>query len=80
MCEICSKSTIKTPERYHQRLSGVIIANFEQISHIVVMFPLLALNELIPAGYTNAFSFIELGMDKPPRQTLHKMCQYSEFF
>ena len=36
--EICSKLTIKTPERRQWRLSGIFIINFEQISHIVV-FP-----------------------------------------
>ena len=37
MCEICSKSTIKTPERREWRRSGVFIVNFEQISHIAVV-------------------------------------------
>ena len=38
MCEICSKLTITTLERRHQRRSGAI--NFEQISHIaVICFP-----------------------------------------
>ena len=40
MCEICSKLTIKTPER-----SDVFIVNFEQILHTVIMFPLLTLNK-----------------------------------
>ena len=31
-CEICSKSTIKTPERSHWHCSGVFIINFEHIS------------------------------------------------
>ena len=31
MCEICSKLTIKTPERPYWRRSGVFIVNFEQI-------------------------------------------------
>ena len=31
MCEICSKLAIKTPERRHWRLSGVLIVNFEHI-------------------------------------------------
>ena len=42
MCEICSKlTTTKTPERSHWRRSGVFVVNFEQISHNVVVFPLL---------------------------------------
>ena len=35
MYEICSKLTIKTLEWRH---SGAIIVNFEQISHIVLVF------------------------------------------
>ena len=31
-CEICSKLTIKTPERRHYRRSGVFIVNFEQVN------------------------------------------------
>ena len=30
-----------TPERCHWGLSGVFIVNFDQTSHIVLMFPLL---------------------------------------
>ena len=48
-CEICSKLTIKTPERCHWYHSGVFIVNFEQISHTSLIFPLLTLNKLIPA-------------------------------
>ena len=40
MCKICSKLTIEILER---RLFGVIFINFENISHIVQVFPLLAL-------------------------------------
>ena len=52
----CSK-LIKTPEQSHWRSlerhwlsSGVFIVNFEQISDIVLVFPLLPLNKLIPVG------------------------------
>ena len=41
-CEICSKLTIKTPER--RRRSGVFIVNFEHISHLVLVFLFLTLN------------------------------------
>ena len=48
MCKICSMSKIKTPERRQWRGCGVFIFNFEQISHIVLMFPLLNLsNQLL---------------------------------
>ena len=34
MCEICSKLTIETPERYQWQWSGVFIVYFEHISHL----------------------------------------------
>ena len=43
-CEICSKLTIKTPERGQWRLSGVFNVNFEHISHLVLVLLLLTLN------------------------------------
>ena len=45
MSEIYSDLTIKTLERRHWRRSGVFIVNFEQISHIVLVFLLLILNK-----------------------------------
>ena len=45
MCEICSKLTIKTPERlWHWRRSVAFIVNFERIAQIVIVFPLLTFN------------------------------------
>ena len=41
--EICSKLTIKTPERRHWRRSGVFIVNFEHIADLVLVFLLLTL-------------------------------------
>ena len=49
-CEICSKLTIKTPER-RLASSGVFIVNFEHISHLVLVFLLLTLNMQLPAGF-----------------------------
>ena len=46
-CEICSKLTIKTPERRH----GVFIVNFEHISHLVLVFLLLTLSRYMLIGY-----------------------------
>ena len=37
-CEICSKLTIKTPERCHWRRTSVFIANFEHMSHPFLVF------------------------------------------
>ena len=42
--EICSKLTIKTPERSQWCRSGVFIVNFEHIPHLVLVFLLLNLN------------------------------------
>ena len=44
-CEICSKLTIKTPERCQWRCSAVFIVNFERISHFFLVFPLLPWNK-----------------------------------
>ena len=43
-CEICSRLTIKTPERSQRRRSGVFIPDFEHISHLALVFLLLTLN------------------------------------
>ena len=45
----CSKSTMETPEQCVKSVqssvrSGVFIVNFEQISHIVLVFPLPTLS------------------------------------
>ena len=45
ICEICSKFQIKTPERRQWRCSGIFIVYFEQIAHIVLVFPLLILDK-----------------------------------
>ena len=34
--EVCSKLTIKTPERRQWHRPGIFIVNFEHISHLVV--------------------------------------------
>ena len=44
MCEMCSKLTIKVPERRHWRRSGIFIVSFEHVSHLVLVFLLLTLN------------------------------------
>ena len=48
-CEICSKLTIKTPERCQWRRSAVFIVNFENILHHFLVFLLLNLNMQLPA-------------------------------
>ena len=43
-CEICSKLTIKIPERRKWHRSVIFIVNFEHISHLVLVFLLLTLS------------------------------------
>ena len=50
-CEICSKLTIKTPERRYWRRSAVFIVNFEHISHLFLVFLTLTWNKKILAGF-----------------------------
>ena len=45
MFEICSKLTKETPKRRQRRHSDVFIVNSEQISNIILVFPLLLLNK-----------------------------------
>ena len=40
-CKLCSKLTIRTPERHNWCHSGVFIVNFKHISHIVLVFQFL---------------------------------------
>ena len=59
--EICSKLSIKKPERHHWRLStssfdnndiiGVFVVNFQHISHLFLVLLLLTLNKKMLAGY-----------------------------
>ena len=51
-CEICSKLTIKTPERRQWRRSGVFNFNLERISHLILVFLLLTRKMLLMAGET----------------------------
>ena len=49
-CEICSKLTIKPPERHHWRHSGVFLVNFKQISQLFLVFLLLTEVSLLQNG------------------------------
>ena len=48
-CQICSKLIIKTQERRQWCRSGTFIVNFEHISHLDLVFLLLALNMQLTA-------------------------------
>ena len=45
MFQLYSELTITKQERHPWSYSGVFIINFEQISHIVLVFPLLTSNK-----------------------------------
>ena len=42
-CEICSKLSVKKPERRQWRRSDVFVVNFEHISHLALVFLMLTL-------------------------------------
>ena len=58
-CEIFSKLTIKTLERPQRCRSGVFIVNFENISHLFLVFLSLTLNKKMLAGYLNLHAPLE---------------------
>ena len=45
VCEISVKLTMKTPERRKWPCSDVFSANFEQISNIIMVFPVMTFNK-----------------------------------
>ena len=57
MCEACSKLKNKETTATSLTLFFVFIINFEQISHIVLVFSSLTLNKLMPAGIPEILKF-----------------------
>ena len=55
-CEICSKLTIKTPERRQWRRPGVFIVNFEHTLHLFLIFLLLTLSTQLLTGCRQGYS------------------------
>ena len=56
--KVCSKLTIKKPERRQWRRAGLFNVNFEKISHLALVFLLLTLNKQLPAGH--GFTFVNV--------------------
>ena len=54
-CEIYSKLIIETPKQRQWLRSVVLIVKFEHTSRLVLMFLLLTLNMLLPAGFELKF-------------------------
>ena len=46
-CQICSKLTIKTPERRQWHRSSHFIINFEHISHLVLVFFIVNFEQVV---------------------------------
>ena len=59
-CEICSKLTIKTPERHHWPRFGVFLVNFEHISHFFLMFLLLTSSRQMQNGSDGCFNLQQI--------------------
>ena len=55
--EMCSKLTIKIPERRQWRRSRIIFINFKHISDLVLVFLLLTLGRYMPAGLVLIFTY-----------------------
>ena len=59
MFQLYSELTITKQERHPWSYTGVFIINFEQISHIVLVFPLLTSNKQMLAGKTLSMNFVQ---------------------
>ena len=71
-CEICSKLTIKTPERRSWRRSGVFIVNFEHILHLFLVFLSSTLNKLMLAGRSLNKSMFKLSVSWNSEATVRR--------
>ena len=56
---------IKTPERRHWHLSGVLIVNFEHSSHLVLAFSLLALKMQLLARINKYIGKMQMRIQNP---------------
>ena len=78
--KICSKLTIKTPERRQWCRSGVFIVNFGQILHLLLVFLLLTLNRYMSAGsellilLESVNSSHDQYLEKPFFQSIFRFC------
>ena len=62
--KICSKLTIKTPERRQWRCSGVFIVNFEHISHLVLVVSIVNFEHVIAGWEPYQTSMMKLFCEK----------------
>ena len=79
-CEICSKLTIKTPERHQWqwRPSGVFIVKFEHISDLVLLF-LLSFKQ-VNSGYDNILDNGTIGISRWPTLTIQHLLFQSQLW
>ena len=71
-CEICSKLAINTPERRQWRRCGILIVNFDNISHHVLLFLSLTLKSY--AGWYIGW------MRKNIKSNIHFICFDHPFY
>ena len=78
--EICSKLTIKKPERCQWRCSGFFIVNFEHISHLVALFLLFVNFENAIASWPLYSRDTKIGciskMNNRVNDFLHRWCNF----
>ena len=73
MCEICPRLTINIPKQCHWRRSRVLIVNFRQILHFVLMFPLLTLNKQKKETFLRFCLFLTESVPKSWKQLLEDL-------
>ena len=59
-CEICSKLTIKIPERRQWRRSGIFIVNFEHISHLFSSISIVNFEHVIAGWDSSSVDFHQI--------------------
>ena len=84
MCEICLKLTISTPERHYLRHSDVCIVNFEQVSLIVLVFPLLTFTSqrfIVVVILKKRFALVDDGEVEPIKYCfrIQALSKYGDF-
>ena len=72
--EICSKLTIKTPERRYCCRSGVFIVNFEHISHFVISVSIANFEHVIAGWEIYHLHLTRLNFDRFEIEAIPKKC------
>ena len=79
-CEIGYKLTMKKPERWQRRRSGVFIVNFEHILHLVLVFLYFCIYfEQVNAGWLEDWIHIQIFVCKSFKCNAVSCIYYSEW-